>query len=135
VLTGGHSQVGRGADSRGPYGFKPTFTSMIISSFQRAGEKAYLASLSYNFSKLGLQGMKFYAAYGKGVDALGAKTGDPLSNRDELDLRLAFEPNSGPLVGLRAEVEYIDEHYDETDLPNNDLRPVRAIVNYKMLLL
>jgi hypothetical protein len=36
---------------------------------------------------------------------------------------------SGPLVGFRAEVEYVDEHYDETDLPNNDLRQVRAIAN------
>jgi len=135
VFTAAHSQVGRGADLRDPYGFNPTFTSMFISSFQRANERGYLASLSYDFSKLGLHGMKFYAAYGKGVDAVGGKTGDPLSDRDELDLRLAFEPNSGPLVGLRAEVEYIDERYGETDLPNNDLRQVRAIVNYKMPLL
>lgn len=135
VLTGAHSRVGRGAGIRDPYGFNPTFTSMFISSFQRAGEKGYLASLSYDFSDLGLNGLKFYAAWGKGVDAVGAKTGDALSDRDELDLRLAFEPNSGPLVGLRAEVEYIDEHYNDTDLPNNDLRQVRAIVNYKMPLL
>jgi outer membrane porin, OprD family len=135
VFTAAHSQVGRGADIRDPFGFKPTFTSMIISSFQRANEKGYLASLSYDFSKLGLHGMKFYAGWGKGVDAVGAKTGDPLSDRDELDLRLAFEPNAGPMVGLRAEVEYIDEHYNETELPNDDLRQVRAIVNYKMPLL
>jgi hypothetical protein len=107
-----HSQVGRGADIRDSfYGFKPSFTSMSISSFQRANEKGYLASLSYDFSALGLNGMKFYVGWGKGVDAVGAKTGDPLSDRDELDLRLAFEPNSGPSA-LCAEVEYIDEHYD-----------------------
>jgi len=108
---------------------------MFISSFQRANEKGFLASLSYDFSKLGLHGMKFYVGWGKGVDAVGAKTGNPKSDRDELDLRLAFEPNSGPLVGLRAEVEYIDEHCDETDLPNNDLKQLRAIVNYKVPLL
>jgi outer membrane porin, OprD family len=135
VLTAAHSRVGRDADLRDPYGFNPTFTSMMISSFQRAGEKGYLANLSYDFSGVGLNGMKFYLGWGKGVDAVGAKTGNPKSDRDELDLRLAFEPNSGPLVGLRAEVEYIDEHYDETDLPNNDLKQLRAIVNYKMPLL
>ena len=60
---------------------------------------------------------------------------DPLSDRDELDLRLVFEPNSGPLVGLKAEIEYVDEHFNQAETPGNDLRQFRAIVNYKMPLL
>lgn len=135
VLTGATSWVGRGAAIRDPFGFNPTYSSMIISSFQRAGEKGYLASLSYDFSEIGLNGVKFYVGWGKGVDAVVAKTGEALSDRDELDLRLVFEPNSGPLVGLRAEVEYVDEHFSETDRPSGDLRQFRAIVNYKLPLL
>jgi hypothetical protein len=75
------------------------------------------------------------SGWGKGVDAVDATTGAPLSDRDELDLRLVLEPNSGRLVGLRAEIEYVDEHFAETEEPNNDLRQLRAIVNYKMPLL
>ncbi len=135
VLTGAHSWVGHDADIQEPFGFNPTYTSMIISAFQRAGERGYLASLSYDFSDLGLNGVKFFVAWGKGVDAVDPKTGDPLSDREELDLRFVFEPNSGPLVGLKAEVEYVDEHFNETELPNGNLRQFRAIVNYKMPLL
>jgi hypothetical protein len=135
VLTGAHSWVGKDANVQDPFGFFPTYTSMIISSFERAGEKGYLASLSYDFSGLRLRGLKFLVAWGKGVDAIDATTGAPLSDREELDLRLVFEPNSGPLVGLKAEVEYIDEHLNQAETPGNDLRQFRAIVNYKMPLL
>ena len=135
VITGAHSWVGTGADIRDPFGFKPTYTSMIVSSFQRAGERGYLASLSYDFSDLGFNGLKFLVAWGKGADAVDPMTGDPLSDRDELDFRLVFEPNSGPLVGLRGEIEYVDEHFNETETRNNDLRQFRAIVNYTTPLL
>ncbi len=135
VLTGATSWVGRDADISKPFGTSPTYTSMIISSFQRAGENGYLASLSYDFSDIGLRGLKFYVGWGKGIDAVEAKTGKPLSDRDEIDLRLAFEPRSGPLVGLRAEVEYVDEHFTDSDTPSNDLRQFRAIVNYRLPLL
>jgi len=135
VLTGAHSWVGEDASVQDPFGFFPTYTSMIISSFERAGEKGYLTSLSYDFSGLGLNGLKFLVAWGKGVDAIDATTGAPLSDREELDLRLVFEPNSGPLVGFKAEVEYIDEHFNQAETPGNDLQQFRAIVNYKTPLL
>lgn len=135
VLTGATSWVGRGASIQKPFGTSPIYTSMNISSFRRAGEKGYFASLSYDFSAIGLKGVKFYVAWGRGVDAVAAKTGEPLSDRDEIDLHLTYEPHSGPLEGLRAEVEYIDEHLADSGQPSDDLRQFRVIVNYKLPLL
>ena len=135
VLTGAISRVGRDAAFRKPYGWSPAFTAMKISSFQRAGEAGALARLSYDFSHMGFKGLTFYVSLGRGVDAIDAKTGAPLPDRDELDLRLEYEPHGGALEGLRVQLDYIDERLIGSPTPSDDLRQFRAVVNYVVPLL
>ena len=135
VLTGAVSVVGDGSDIYEPFGFNPDFTSMLITTFDRAGERAFLVTLSYDFSKLGLEGVKFHVGWGRGIDAIDADTGDAEPDEDELDLLLVYEPHRGRLQGLQVKVEYIDWRMFDTALPSEDLTQFRAIVNYTVPLL
>lgn len=134
VVTGAMSRVGRGAAISNPFGYDPSYTSMFISSFQRADERGYLASLSYDFARVGLEGWKFFAAFGRGLGAVSAPAGTPEPDRNEIDLRLVYEPRRGPLEGLQVQLEYIDERMIE-ESPNDSLKQLRVVVNYMLPLL
>lgn len=91
--------------------------------------------LSYDCSRLGIEGLKLLAGWGQGVDAVNPRTGAPEPDRDVLNLRLDYEPHSGPLEGLRLQVYYADERLIGTTLPRDDQTQFRAVVNYVVPLL
>ena len=129
VLTGAVSRVGDGADIRKPFGFSTAFTSMIVTSFNQAGERAYHADLSYDFADFSLEGLKAFVGWGSGSNIIDRDTGAPRPDQRELDLRLSFEPHRGGLEGLRVEVQYVDLHQIDSG-PSDDLTQFRSIVNY-----
>jgi outer membrane porin, OprD family len=135
VLTGAVSQVGDEAPFVHPFGISPVFTGMMLSSFQRAGELGYLLSLSYDFGAFGVDGMRVMVRFGRGVDALDPATGGSLPDRDEIDLRLEYEPHGGPLEGLRVEIDYIDQRLIDVPPPGDNFTQFRAVVNYSIPLL
>jgi hypothetical protein len=130
VLTGAVAKTADGADIQNPFGFSPIYTAMYISSFDRAGELGYLVTLSYDFARIGLDGVKFQAGWGQGFDAINSETGASLANESELDLRLVYQPHRGPLQGLRLELEYIEWVDPQPDNPSDDLTQLRAIASY-----
>jgi hypothetical protein len=135
VLTTAGSTTGEDANIRDPFGNIPVYTSMHQSSFERAGEEAYLVTLSYDFAKLGFEGLKFMAGFGQGADAINPATEAHLPNRNLMELYLDYEPESGLLEGFRMQLYYSDERLFGADLPRNDQSQFRAVVNYLMPLL
>ena len=135
VLTSAVSTVGREAAIRDPFGNIPVYTSLHQSSFERAGEEAYLVTLSYDFSGHGLAGLKFLVGWGQGIDAIDARTRTPEPDRNVLNLRLEYQPPSGPLEGLQVQLYYADEMLLGADLPRDDQTQFRTIVNYVVPLL
>jgi len=132
VLTTAVSTVGREAAVRDPFGNIPVYTSLHQSSFERAGEEAYLVTLTYDFSGLGFEGLKFLVGWGQGFDAIDARTRAPEPDRDVLNLRLEYDPSSGPLEGLQVHLYYADERLLGAKLPRDDQTQFRAIVNYSV---
>jgi hypothetical protein len=135
VLTTAVSATGREANVRDPFGNIPVYTSMHQSSFERAGEEAYLVTLSYDFSMVGLDGLKFLVGWGQGVDAINPSTGAAEPDRNLLNLHLDYEPSAGRLEGLRVQLYYSNERLLTTALPPDDQSEFRAVVNYLMPLL
>jgi outer membrane porin, OprD family len=135
VLTTAVSTTGKDANIRDPFGNIPVYTSMHQSSFERAGERAYLVTLSYDFSAAGLDGLKFLVGWGQGVDAIDPTTGASEPDRNLLNLRLDYEPSRGPLEGLQVQLYYSDERLLTTALPRDDQSEFRVVVNYLMPLL
>lgn len=135
VFTGALSKVGDEASIQKPFGFSSSYAAMMVTNFEQAGVDAYLVSLSYDFAGLGLDGVKFKAAWGQGWGRADPVTNGDFANQEELDLRLVYEPLSGRLRGLRVEVEYIDWTVFDDALPSDDLSQFRTIVNYTVPLL
>jgi len=128
------SQTGDAADIQKPFGFSSSYTAMIVTNFEQASVRAFLIQGSYDLERVGLDGVKFHAAWGRGYgEDLAANGG--FASQQELDLRLAYEPHHAQLQGLRVEVEYIDWKVFDLDYPSDDLSQFRAIVNYSVPLL
>ncbi len=131
VLTGATSSVGREAAIRDPFGNIPAFTSLHQSAFERAGEDAYVATLSYDFTRVGIEGLRFLVGYGRGNAAINAMTKKPIPDRNVLNLRLEYEPLEGKLKGLQVYLYYADQDLiDAPLLASDDQRQFRAVVNY-----
>jgi hypothetical protein len=135
VFTGAVSQTGDEASIQKPFGYSTSYTAMIVTSFHEADVQAYLLSLSYDFEKVGLEGVKFHVAWGKGTGVPDLATNGGFANQEELDLRFVYEPHRGRLQGLRVELEYVDWQVFDAGLPSDDLTQFRAIVNYAVPLL
>jgi hypothetical protein len=135
VFTGSVSQTGEEADIQKPFGYSTSYTAMIVTSFEQASVRAFLLQASYDFERLGLEGVKFHVAWGKGDGESDLATNGGFANQEELDLRFAYEPHHGRLQGLRVELEYIDWQVFDLDYPSDDLTQFRAIVNYAVPLL
>jgi len=70
VLTLAYTRVGGGTDIQTPWSGTPGYTSAMVQSFNRAGQQAFLANASYDFSRLGAQGLTVYALYVRGWDRI-----------------------------------------------------------------
>ncbi len=135
VLTTALSTVGDGANIRDPYGNLPVYTSLHQASFERAGEEAYLVTLSYDCARLGIAGLKLLAGWGQGADAINPQTKAALPDRDVLNLRLDYEPHGGALEGLRVQLYYSDEKLIGASEPRDHQTQFRAEVNYAVPLM
>lgn len=135
VLEGAVSKTGDEASIQKPFGYSASYAGMLVTNFEQAGVDAFLLSLSYDFARLGLDGVKIKAAFGKGWGIEDPVTNGDFSNQQELDLRFVYEPPRGALQGLRVEVEYIDWTVFDDALPSDELTQFRTIVNYTVPLL
>lgn len=88
------------------YGTKPNYTDMQQSSFDNANEKALGASIAYDFSMAGLNGLSTGAWYSQGWGALDTTTNLAIPDRRELDLWIQYRPTEGPLKGFRLKTQY-----------------------------
>ena len=70
TLTAGYTQISDEFNYQSPYGSWAGYTSMIVKDFNRAGEKALLLGLAYDFADLGAEGLVFttLAAFDLDVD-------------------------------------------------------------------
>ena len=129
TLTGSYTQTSEEFNWQAPYGSWPGYTSMIVKDFDRAGEKAALAGLAYDFADLGANGLVFTSLAAWDLDS---GSGNP--NWDEYDFTLDYRLTA--LEGdwkwlapfwLRARYAHVDIGGD-----NDNLNDYRVIVNYEV---
>jgi hypothetical protein len=91
---------------RTPYGGSPSFTSLMLSNFELAGQRAFRTGFSYDCRRIGLAGLSGFVNYARGIDAKNPVTGAPLPNSSEIDLTLDYQPDhlahGTPWLRLRA---------------------------------
>jgi hypothetical protein len=133
ILTLGYTHTSRGADMQSPWGGYPGYTSVQVQDFNRAGENAFMAKLSYDFTRLGLQGVTAYALFVHGWGRVDPTTKASVANENEFDADLQWRPQWKFLKGLWFRVRYANVHQYEA--PKNTINDFRVIVNYDFPLL
>jgi hypothetical protein len=130
VFTMSYNQTGRGANYQSPYGGWPGYAFMIVTTFDRAGEKALLIGGSYDFAGMGFPGLEMNAYIVNGRDAINPASGAPQPNTTEYDLTVDYRftaphwPQWARPLWVRARAAYADQG------SAGDTNDYRIIVNY-----
>jgi hypothetical protein len=93
-------------------------------AFDRAREKALLASLSYDFSRLGIGGLSFIVNFAAGF---GGETFGERGNAQEVDLTFDYRLGKGLLESFWLRLRGSWLHDELADRDGTDLR---AILRY-----
>lgn len=125
VLAFAGTYTDENAGIKSPFGGKPSYLSMMLADFDRAGEAAWLTGLSYHFGNFGFNGLSFNVKYGYGY----GDGGDP--NRDELDVTIDFKPQRDFMRGLWLRLRYATREFKDGRTRDD----ARMILNYEISLL
>jgi len=91
-----------GSDIEKPWGASPSYNSIMISDFDRAGEKSYGVGLTYDFSDVGLKGFAISTVYVYG--AMPGGQSDP--DRHEWDLNFDYRPEIAGFKSVWLRLRY-----------------------------
>jgi hypothetical protein len=121
LLSVESTQTAEGGRIRNPFGGSPTFNSLMIANFNHAGEKAYGAGITYDFSRVGLTGVRAFAAYAYGLWG---------SDRwqEEINATVDYRIASGALRNFWLRLRYA---YNASNAPV-PIKDFRVIVNYTL---
>ena len=133
VLTLGYTGASDGADLQSPWSGYPGYTSVQVKDFNRAGEDAFIVKGSYDFTRLGLEGVTAYALFVHGWDRVDPITKDSVPDENEFNADLQWRPQWKFLKGLWFRVRYAYVYQYEG--PEYNLDDFRVIVNYDVPLL
>jgi predicted porin len=97
------------------------------SDFNSAGEQAWMVGLTYNFSRLGLDGLSMNTKYASGHNAEDFSSGIKRPDEQEFDITFDYYPPAGrPLAGFWLRVRGAKRWQDGQD----DTHDIRVLLNY-----
>jgi hypothetical protein len=133
IITLAFSSTDDDARIRSPYGGYPGYLSLMLSDFNRAGEDAWLAGASYDFTSIGVPGLSGFANYARGYTPDSGSSAS--SDQSEFDITVDYRFQSHAVKGLwlRARAAFLDQ--DEDVAGGFDVRDYRVILNYTLPLL
>ena len=108
-----------------PWGSYPGYIGLIQRDFNRAGEEAWLVGLSYEFSRLGLDGLSTFVNYASGRNATDSD-GLPDPDQTEFDVTMDYRVPGELFEGLwiRLRASFLDKGATASDY--------RVILNYEV---
>jgi len=122
ILALAYSTVNPNSAMVNPWSANPIYTNAMVLSFQRPGENALSAGLSYVMTPHGLRGVAASAFYFNGWTTAPA-AGGPL-NESEWNFNLEWRPDFKPLQGLWLRARYATATTDQNSVRTtvSDLR-------------
>jgi hypothetical protein len=133
TLTLAFSSTDAGATIRNPYGGYPGYLSLMIQSFNRADEDAWLVGASYDFARIGAPGLSSFVNYARGSTPDSGSNASP--DQWEFDITVDYRFQSELLEGLwlRARAAFVDQ--DDDVAGAGDVNDIRFIINYDIPIL
>lgn len=121
IVSASWTANGDDTDLRSPWGGIPSYNSVQLQDFNRAGEDAFMLRASYKFKAV--QGLSAYALWVNGSQP----TDLMLSAQDEYNFNLQWAANSGKLNGFSVRMRYA---LVTQEIGGPDLQDFRLIFNY-----
>ena len=131
LLTLARTSTTNNAGIQRNWGGDPSYISLMIKDFNRAGEDAWLLGLSSDFGYFGDNSFSGFINYAWGDTPDNGSDASP--DQSEFDLTLDYKPKTGVAKGLwfRLRAAFVDQ--DGAD--SRDLRDIRLIANYDFSVL
>ena len=127
ILRLAYSATSESGTISSPYGGYPGFISLMKSDFNRAGEQAWMVGLSYNFSRIGLDGVSMITKYASGYNAETRAGGSLRTDQQEFDITIDYYPPAGrPLAGFWLRVRGAKRWQDGLESGHD----FRVLLNY-----
>ena len=116
-----------------PWGSRPSPLSLMLLDFDRAAEDAWLIGASFDFRRIGLEGLSLFANYARGRNARNPATRASLPDLDEFDLTVDYRIQRGRLRGmwLRVRGAFVHERSGGSRSQNE----LRVILRYDVSVL
>jgi len=133
IITLAYTANATGQNLVNPWSGYPGFTSSQVTNYSKAGVNAFGARFSYDFTRLGLEGVAAYFQYVHGWGMVDQKTKAPLPNEDEFNSDLQWRPKWRYLEGLWLRGRYAVVHQNEE--PRQYTHDCRITVNYDITLM
>jgi len=115
------------AGIRNPWGGTPTYHSMMISDFDRAGERSMGIGLTYDFSEVGLKGVSANTSYIIGSTPNSGAAASP--DADEFNFTIDYRPASEIVENVWLRFRYAHNNQSKS-LGGADITDWRFILNY-----
>ena len=127
IFTAAGSVTAEDAELLKPYGLSPSYLSLLLSDFDRAGEGALLIGMSYDFERLGVRGLSGFFNLAGGFDATDNRSSDRFADQLEFDLTLDYRFHGRWIEGLWFRARY---GFNAVSGAARDAHEVRIIVNF-----
>jgi hypothetical protein len=133
ILSLAYTTNSRGYDLQNPWSGYPGYTSAMDTDNKKAGVAAIAARISYDFSRLGLEGVAAYLYLTHGWGMVDQTTKAPLPDENVIDTDLQWRPTWSYLKGLWVRGRYgVVHQYQGSKQYTHD---GRIIVNYDLQLM
>jgi outer membrane porin, OprD family len=133
VFTLGYTNVLRGDDMQNSWSGYPGYTSVQVQDFNRAEEQAFITKLSYDFSRLALEGVSSYVLFVHGWGRVNPTTKSGVPDENEFNADLQWRPKWSFLDGFSARFRY--SRVKQYQGPKDHQDDYRVIINYDFPLL
>src|SRR5512145_322249 len=133
VFTLGYTNTLREENMQNPWSGYPGYTSSQVQDFNRAEEQALVTKLSYDFSRLGLEGVSAYVLFVHGWGRVNPTTKAGVPDENEFNADLQWRPKWSFLNGFSARLRY--SRVKQYQGPKDNQDDVRLIINYDFPLL
>jgi hypothetical protein len=133
VFTLGYSNSLRRQDMQNPWSGYPGYTAVQVQDFNRAKEQALITKLSYDFSRLGLEGVSTSVLFVHGWSRVNPSTKNGVPDENEFDADFQWRPKWSFLKGFSWRFRYARVHQYQN--PKDSQHDYRFILNYDFSLL
>jgi hypothetical protein len=133
VFTLGYTNTLRREDMQTPWSGYPGYTSVQVQDFNRAEEEALITKLSYDFSRLGLEGVSTYVLFVHGWGRVNPTTKAGVPDENEFNADIQWRPKWSFLNGFSARFRYSRNYQYQG--PKDHQNDFRVIINYDFPLM